>query len=296
MKNIVIKYLGFFFLALISGSAISQNSEYAGILVVVNSERIFNESNLGKTMLQTLRSEFLQRQNDLKKEAENSPNPSADQLLIAKQNLFKTELNQRTFEERSKIASVANEWLKKYADKFQINIIMQGAAYVKKSSDITNEMLALLNGQKNIEDVTYSGSKNTKVAVVNSEKIFKSAGFASGKSENETEARVRLASSANKILSAIAEKENIDVIVQEAAYVSPAMDITEKVIQGLISNKVIDGASYQMMNESQKIKPSPLSENSKSNTLDSAKIKCSELGFKNGTETFGKCVLRLTNQ
>ena len=39
--------------------------------------------------------------------------------------------------------------------------------------------------------------------------------------------------SANKVINAIAEKENYDLILQEAVYRSPRMDITDKVIEAL---------------------------------------------------------------
>ena len=34
--------------------------------------------------------------------------------------------------------------------------------------------------------------------------------------------------------------------------------------------------------------------NLESNNIESAKNKCSDLGFKSGTEGFGKCVLQLS--
>jgi len=43
---------------------------------------------------------------------------------------------------------------------------------------------------------------------------------------------------ANKAIQAIAEKEKFDLILQEAAYRNPKIDITEKVIQNLDGNKV----------------------------------------------------------
>lgn len=44
---------------------------------------------------------------------------------------------------------------------------------------------------------------------------------------------------ANKAIQAIAEKEKFDLILQEAAYRNPKIDITEKVIQNLDDNKVV---------------------------------------------------------
>lgn len=41
--------------------------------------------------------------------------------------------------------------------------------------------------------------------------------------------------------------------------------------------------------------PSPINAQSDALTLESAKKECAELGFKTGTENFGKCVLQLTH-
>jgi outer membrane protein len=40
---------------------------------------------------------------------------------------------------------------------------------------------------------------------------------------------------ANKVIKQIAEQQNYDLIVQEAVYVSPRIDITDKVLKALAS-------------------------------------------------------------
>ena len=40
---------------------------------------------------------------------------------------------------------------------------------------------------------------------------------------------------ANRVIKQIAEQQNYDLIVQEAVYVSPRIDITDKVLKALAS-------------------------------------------------------------
>ena len=47
------------------------------------------------------------------------------------------------------------------------------------------------------------------------------------------EERAKIAEKANVILRQIAEQRKIDVIIQDAAYVSPKIDITDDVIKAL---------------------------------------------------------------
>ncbi len=51
------------------------------------------------------------------------------------------------------------------------------------------------------------------------------------------EERAKIAEKANSVLKQIAEQRKIDVIVQEAAYVSPKTDVTDDVIKALNSLK-----------------------------------------------------------
>jgi len=41
---------------------------------------------------------------------------------------------------------------------------------------------------------------------------------------------------ANKVIRSIAESENFDLILQDVVWISPRLDITERIIDGLSSN------------------------------------------------------------
>jgi outer membrane protein len=141
-------------------------------VAVVNSEKVFNESNLAKAMQTRLQNEFTKRQNDLRDSAqkiqtaaEKLDRDSAvmneaerirrqrdladqDRELQRKQREFTEELNQRTFEERAKIAEKANVVLRQIAEQRKLDIIVQEAAFVSPKADITDDVIKALNSQK----------------------------------------------------------------------------------------------------------------------------------------------------
>jgi len=110
-------------------------------VAVVNSEKVFNESNLAKAMQTRLQNEFTKRQNDLRDSAQKIKSAAEkldrdaavmneadrvrrqreladqDRELQRKQREFTEDLNQRTFEERAKIAEKANAVLKQIAEQ-----------------------------------------------------------------------------------------------------------------------------------------------------------------------------------
>ena len=157
-------------------AAFSASSLYAqdagGRIAVVNSEKVFNESNLAKAMQTRLQNEFTKRQNDLrdsaqkiKTAAENLDRDAAvmneserirrqreladqDRELQRKQREFTEDLNQRTFEERAKIAEKANLVLKQIAEQRKLDVIIQEAAYVSPKADITDDVIKALNSLK----------------------------------------------------------------------------------------------------------------------------------------------------
>ena len=161
-------------LAAVTAIAASQAfAQDAGTRVaVVNSEKVFNESNLAKAMQTRLQNEFTKRQNDLRdaaqkiksaaekldrdaavmKEAERVRRQrelaDQDRELQRKQREFTEDLNQRTFEERAKIAEKANLVLKQIAEQRKIDIIVQEAAYVSPKADVTDDVIKALNSQK----------------------------------------------------------------------------------------------------------------------------------------------------
>ena len=138
----------------------------------VNVEKVFNESNLAKQSQTRLQNEFAKRQNELrdaaqkiKSAAEKLDRDAAvmneaervrrqreladqDRELQRKQREFTEDLNQRTFEERAKIAEKANAVLKQIAEQRKIDVIVQEAAYVSPKADVTDDVIKALNSQK----------------------------------------------------------------------------------------------------------------------------------------------------
>ena len=141
-------------------------------VVVVNSEKVFNESNLAKAMQTRLQNEFTKRQNDLRDSAQKIKTAAEkldrdaavmneaerirrqreladqDRELQRKQREFTEDLNQRTFEERAKIAEKANLVLKQIAEQRKLDVIVQEAAYVSPKADITDDVIKALNSLK----------------------------------------------------------------------------------------------------------------------------------------------------
>ena len=141
-------------------------------VAVVNSEKVFNESNLAKAMQARLQNEFTKRQNDLRDSAQKIQAAAEkldkdgaimneaervrrqreladqDRELQRKQREFTEDLNQRTFEERAKIAEKANLVLRQIAEQRKLDVIVQEAAFVNPKSDITDDVIKALNSQK----------------------------------------------------------------------------------------------------------------------------------------------------
>jgi outer membrane protein len=141
-------------------------------VAVVNSEKVFNESNLAKAMQTRLQNEFTKRQNDLRDSAQKIQTAAEkldrdaavmseadrvrrqreladqDRELQRKQREFTEDLNQRTFEERAKIAEKANAILRQIAEQRKLDIIVQEAAFVSPKADITDDVIKALNSQK----------------------------------------------------------------------------------------------------------------------------------------------------
>ncbi|ANI99123.1 hypothetical protein A8O14_02850 [Polynucleobacter wuianus] len=141
-------------------------------VAVVNSEKVFNESNLAKAMQTRLQNEFTKRQNELRDSAQKIQAAAEkldkdgaimneaervrrqreladqDRELQRKQREFTEDLNQRTFEERAKIAEKANLVLRQIAEQRKLDVIVQEAAFVNPKSDITDDVIKALNSQK----------------------------------------------------------------------------------------------------------------------------------------------------
>ena len=141
-------------------------------VAVVNSEKVFNESNLAKAMQTRLQNEFTKRQNDLRDSAQKIQTAAEkldrdgtvmneservrrqreladqDRELQRKQREFTEDLNQRTFEERAKIAEKANAVLRQIAEQRKLDVIVQEAAFVSPKADITDDVIKTLNSKK----------------------------------------------------------------------------------------------------------------------------------------------------
>jgi outer membrane protein len=157
-------------LSLFSASAIANDDkDFTGRIGVVNSERIFKDSNMAKASQTRLQNEFAKREKDLRDDAQRIKTAAerldkdaavmsdtdrvrrqreladADRELQRKQREFTEDVNQRSFEERSKIAQKANQALKTVAEQRKLDLIVQEAAYVNPKIDVTDDVIKALN-------------------------------------------------------------------------------------------------------------------------------------------------------
>jgi outer membrane protein len=154
---------------LITSSVAADDKDFSGKIGVVNSERIFKESNMAKASQAKLQSDFSKREKDLRDDAQKIKSAAekldkeaavmsdsdrvrkqreladADRELQRKQREFTEDVNQRSFEERSKIAQKANQALKAVAEQRKLDLIVQEAAYVNPRIDVTDEVIKALN-------------------------------------------------------------------------------------------------------------------------------------------------------
>jgi len=177
---------------------------------IVNSEKIFTESKQAKLMLQVLDDEF---------------KPGS--------NFSKSDFDKRKFALRAVIAKNANTVIKDYAVKQGITLILQEAAFVSASHDITTDLIQLLDEEKTLNQIPIRPefSKPTRLAIVNGERIF--ANFAKIKIGSESariKERTEIAKNADVVIRTFAIKNSINVISQEAVFVSPSIDVTSEII------------------------------------------------------------------
>ena len=157
-------------LSLFSASAIAaDDKDFSGRIGVVNSERIFKDSNMAKASQIKMQSEFAKREKELRDDAQKIKTAAerldkdaavmsdtdrvrrqreladADRELQRKQREFTEDVNQRSFEERSKIAQKANQALKSVAEQRKLDLIVQEAAYVNPKIDVTEDVIKALN-------------------------------------------------------------------------------------------------------------------------------------------------------
>ena len=274
-------------------------------IAVVNAEKVFMESKMGLNMQSILKGEFTQWQNELRSEAQTIKNEAIkldnessqisqeersvrqrklsedDRQLQIKLRKFSEQLDRRTLEERTKIANEANAVLIQLANKQGLSLVFQEAAYVNTEADLTNDVISLLNKDKQIDQIGIKPifSKPSKIAIAMSEKIFSAFGDSPnlGKEERQKLRKV-IAEKANFAVSQVAKKLDLTIVLQNASFDDPALDITAQVIN--------------LMQGTPPSNQDVLSERKAS--IEDFKQKCLDLGFKAGTEQFGKCVLRLS--
>lgn len=148
-------------------------SQDAGTRIgAVNVEKVFNESNLAKQSQARLEKDFAKRQADIRDGAEKIRAAAEkldrdaavmneaerirrqreladqDRELQHKQREFTEDLNQRNFEERSKIAEKANIALKQVAEQKKLDIIVQDPPYANSKIDVTDDIIKVLNSLK----------------------------------------------------------------------------------------------------------------------------------------------------
>ena len=149
--------------------AADEAKDFSGRIGVVNSERIFKESNMAKASQAKLQVEFAKREKELRDDAQKIKTAAekldkdaavmpdaervrkqreladADRELQRKQREFTEDVNQRSFEERSKIAQKANQALKVVAEQRKLDLIVQEAAYVSPKIEVTDDVIKALN-------------------------------------------------------------------------------------------------------------------------------------------------------
>ena len=172
--NHFVKWTRLSLMALTLGfAACAVNAQDSGTRVgAVNVEKVFNESNMAKQSQAKLESEFAKRQNELRSaiekikaaaekldrdgavmsEAERSRRQrelaEQDRELQRKQREYNEDLNQRNFEERAKVAEKANMALKQIAEQKKLDIIIQDPAYANPKTDVTDDVIKVLNSLK----------------------------------------------------------------------------------------------------------------------------------------------------
>lgn len=294
--------------ALKSGSAVNPaqlfESKVPPLLMAINGEKVLSVSNPAKEMIAKLQNEFSGRQDALRIEALSVKNDAEKLLrdkafletaegksmetalgnrskeLQVKINAFKRDLDKRTYQERAGLALKINPYIERLSQKLGIQIVAQDVVYVHPSYDLTDELIALLNQEKSVDQILLNpGAKvPMRIAYVNTEKIFGTFANkdASLSQEENFKQRSGLAQKANLIVRNMAEKGGVALVAQTPSMANDSLDITSNVI-------ALMGATTTQLKGSQG-----------DGSLEDAKAKCADLGFKVGTEQFGKCVLRIS--
>ncbi|TXH88691.1 MAG: OmpH family outer membrane protein [Rhodoferax sp.] len=156
-------------IALHSSGVIADQLGFNGRIGVVNAEKVFADSNLAKASQVKLKSEFAAREKELREATQKIKGDAerldrdagsmsevervrkqreladADRDLQRKQQKFTEDVQERSREEREKIALKANEALKIVGQRYKLDAIIQEAAYINPKADVTAEVIAELN-------------------------------------------------------------------------------------------------------------------------------------------------------
>jgi outer membrane protein len=138
----------------------------------VNTDRIFREANIAKASQTKLEQEFSKREKDLQaaanqlktasekfeREAPTLPESQRisrqrqlvgqDQDFQRKQREFQEDLNLRKNEELQQVLERANRIIKQIAEAEKYDLIIQEAVYMHPKHDITEKVIAGLNGAR----------------------------------------------------------------------------------------------------------------------------------------------------
>ena len=119
----------------------------------------------------------------------------------------------------------ANAELKRFANKYDLDIIFQRATYVDRRIDVTDKFLGFVSG------ILYEPFEirpaGVKVAFVNSKKLFSEAGRRGFSSTEEATKRLNLA------IARVAKDDGIDLVFDNAVWAKEAIDVSERVLARL---------------------------------------------------------------
>ena len=183
------------------------------IIAVINSAKVISDSDMGQKLDKELSAEF-----------------GDDKSGNYKLRLEQGKIN---------IIKKANPLIIKLSEHYGISILLESAIYVDPSYDITQDMIRVLNGQANIEQlqIPLAFTKPEKVAGLDGKKyleLFKA-------SDQE-----KILKEGNQAIKEISIQQGIGVVLSAAVYCSPSIDITDLVINLVKKKMDVDSQSNQI--------------------------------------------------
>jgi Skp family chaperone for outer membrane proteins len=178
--------------------------------------------------------------------------PPVRLAYINTQRLFK-ELktsNDESKDEDARILERANKIVKSIAEKYELSIVMQDVVWIDSSFDITSFLISIMNNNSITPPVTLTEKRirPIKIGYINKTRLFKKYSIVAeyqqsiaGKSikdiSNPDEATIArnekvsaIIGRANKQVKIYAEENGLDLVLQDAVWVSQGLDITNKII------------------------------------------------------------------